>query len=143
VSGHAGERGRVLALDPGAARIGIAVSDSARSMAFPRPPVTAGAGEIERVAMVVREEGAGTVVVGHPLRLDGSVGPGASRAVELADALRGALATDDIEVVLHDERLTTVTATTRLRDAGVDARRARGRVDGAAAVVLLEAWLAA
>jgi putative Holliday junction resolvase len=132
--------GRVVALDPGAARIGVAVSDAGRRLAFPRAAVAAGAGEVERCAAVVRDEDAVLVVVGHPLRLDGGPGEAAVRAEALASALRGALR--DVPVVLHDERLTTVTATSRLRDAGVTARDAKDRVDGAAAVVLLESWLA-
>ena len=48
---------------------------------------------------------------------------------------------EGVDVVLHDERFTTVSATDRLRDAGVNARRGRSRVDGAAATVLLESWM--
>lgn len=133
--------GRVVALDPGTARIGVAVSDSDRRLAFPRPPLEAGPGEAERCAALAREESASLVVVGHPLRLDGSEGTAAAHADQLAVALRAALEPDDVTVVLHDERLTTVTATSRLLEAGHGARSARGRVDGAAAVVLLESWL--
>lgn len=138
-----GERdvGRVVALDPGSTRIGVAVSDSARRLAFPRSPIEGGDGAPARCAALVREEAARLVVVGHPLRLDGTEGPAAEQADALASALRTALALDGVEVVLHDERLTTVTATTRLREAGHGARSARRRVDGAAAVVLLESWL--
>lgn len=135
--------GRVVALDPGTARIGVAVSDTARHLAFPRPPLDAGAGEVARCASLAIEEGATLVVVGHPLRLDGTEGPAAAHADALATALREALGPEGVEVVLHDERLTTVTATSRLRSAGVGAREARGRVDGAAAVVLLESWMSA
>lgn len=135
--------GRVVALDPGTARIGVAVSDSARQLAFPRTPLDAGTGEVERCATLVLEEGATLVVVGHPLRLDGTEGPAAAHADALASALRTALRSKGVKVVLHDERLTTVTATSRLRSAGVGARDARRRVDGAAAVVLLESWMSA
>jgi putative holliday junction resolvase len=134
--------GRVVALDPGTTRIGVAVSDSARRLALPREPLEAGPGESERCAALVRAEGARLVVVGHPLRLDGTVGPAAAHAEDLAASLRAALAPDDVEVVLFDERLTTVTATARLREAGHSSRTARGRVDGAAAIVLLESWMA-
>jgi putative holliday junction resolvase len=134
-------RGRVVALDPGTARIGVAVSDSDRRLAFPRSPLEAGDGEVARCAGLVRDEGACLVVVGLPLRLDGSLGPAAESATALATALRADLAADGVEVVLHDERLTTVTAATRLREAGRGARTSKGRVDGAAAVVLLESWL--
>jgi putative holliday junction resolvase len=133
--------GRVVALDPGSARIGVAVSDSDRRLAFPRSPLEAGPDEVSRCAGLVRELTARLVVVGHPLRLDGTEGPAAARADDLASALRAALDPDGVEVVLHDERLTTVTATSRLREAGHGARTARARVDGAAAVVLLESWL--
>jgi putative holliday junction resolvase len=133
--------GRVVALDPGSARIGVAVSDSGRHLAFPRAPIVAGPGEAVRCAALVREESARLVVVGHPLRLDGSEGPAAAHADALAVAIRAALEVDGVEVVLHDERLTTVTAASRLREAGHGARASRGRVDGAAAVVLLESWL--
>jgi putative Holliday junction resolvase len=131
----------VVALDPGSVRIGVAVSDSSRSLAFPRPAVAGGPGEAERCAEVARDEEARTVIVGHPIRLDGTEGTAAQLAAELAASLAQLLAPDGIEVLLHDERLTTVTASSRLRDRGVDARGARSRVDSAAAVVLLEAWM--
>jgi len=131
----------VVALDPGSVRIGVAVCDSGRAVAFPRPPVPAGGDEVARCADVAREESATVVVVGHPLQLDGAAGPAAARADELARRLREVLLPDEIEVVLHDERLTTVTASGRLREAGLDARGARSRVDSASATVLLESWL--
>lgn len=139
--------GRVVALDPGRARIGVAVSDGAQTLAFPRPPIDAGDGEVARCAAVVRDEGAAVVVVGHPLQLDGTPGEAARHAEALAEALRlavgdEAVGDESVAVLLHDERLTTVTASARLREAGVGSRDARGRVDGAAAVVLLESWLA-
>lgn len=135
-----GRRGRVVAFDPGSTRIGVAVCDAARTMAFPRDPVPAGDGSVARCAALVADEGASTVVVGLPLSLDGSAGPAALGATALAEALRAEL--PGVDVVVHDERLTTVTATQRLRDAGGTSRGSRQRLDGAAAVVLLESWLA-
>lgn len=135
-------RGRVVAFDPGTVRIGVAVTDSGRTIAFPRPSVTAGDGEVDRCVEVAREEGASMVVVGHPLRLDGTTGAGADHAEALAAAVGAVLSADGIDVVLFDERFTTVSATGRLREAGVDAKRARSKVDGAAATVLLESWMA-
>jgi len=142
VTDLASRRGRVVAFDPGTVRIGVAVSDSARSMAFPRPAVAAGADAAARCAVVARDEEATVVVVGCPTSLDGAERAGALAAREFADQLQLVLASDGIVVVVHDERLTTTTATARLREAGVGARDARQRVDGAAAAVLLEAWLA-
>lgn len=132
--------GKVVAFDPGTSRIGVAVCDADRTMAFPRDSVPSGVDAVARCAAIVREESASVVVVGLPLHLDGTEGTSAAGARDLATALTGAL--DDVDVVLHDERMTTVTASNRLRDAGVDERAARRRLDGAAAVVLLESWLA-
>jgi len=96
-----------------------------------------------RVAEIVAEVGAGLVVVGLPLSLDGSKGPAARAALEEADALRQVL---DVPVECHDERLTSVTANRSLTEAGVTGRRRRrareaGAVDQAAAAVLLQSWL--
>lgn len=137
---HDAPPGRVVAFDPGSARIGVAVCDADRTMAFPRESVPSGPDAVARCAALARDEEASVVLVGLPLNLDGSEGPAASAARRLAEQLESLLG--DVVVVLHDERLTTVTAQGRLRDAGHDARAARHRVDGAAAVVLLESWLA-
>lgn len=134
--------GRVLALDHGAVRIGVAVCDSRRAVAVPLASVPASLDAAVRCAAIAKEESAVTVVVGLPLKLDGSAGEAATKAVHFADDIRRSLGLDAIEVVLFDERLTTTTASARLREAGLSARSARGRIDSAAAVVLLEAWLA-
>ncbi len=97
-----------------------------------------------RVAAVVDEVGAGLVVVGLPLSMDGSVGPAAAAALAEADALRLAL---EVPVECQDERLTSVTAHRSLAAAGVTGRRRRqaarrsGAVDQAAATVVLQSWL--
>jgi putative Holliday junction resolvase len=130
--------GRVLGLDPGAVRVGVSVSDTTRSMAFPRDPLPAGPELVERVAALVEEEGATTVVVGLPRSLDGSEGTAAGAARALATELEVAL---DVDVELFDERLTTVQAANALRAAGQSAKQARGVIDSAAATILLEAWM--
>jgi putative Holliday junction resolvase len=130
----------VVAFDPGTARVGVAVCDAGRTMAFPREPVPAGPDTVARCAAIVDDTQASLVVVGLPLHLNGAEGDAATAARALADGLRGAL--HGVEVVLHDERLTTRTASERLRDAGSTARSSKTRIDGAAAVVLLESWLA-
>ena len=130
--------GRVLALDPGTRRVGVAVSDTARHMAFPRPALEAGPGLPARVRQLVDEEEISLVVVGLPKSLSGAEGAAARSARALAEQLSDLL---EPPVLLHDERLTTVTASARLRDAGVAGRVSRDRVDGAAAVVLLESWM--
>jgi putative holliday junction resolvase len=96
-----------------------------------------------RVAEIVAEVGAGMVLVGLPLSLDGREGPGARAAREEAEALRQALG---VPVETHDERLSSVSANRALTEAGVTGGRRRkarraGAVDQAAATVFLQAWL--
>jgi putative Holliday junction resolvase len=138
--------GRVVGIDLGARRIGIAVSDSARTMALPRTTlVRTSDAEHDRRALIqlILSEEAVTVVVGLPLSLDGSRRKAAHGAVEEADALRTLLAPHSVGVELFDERLTTVTAHQVLAAGGADGRTRRGVVDQAAAAVMLDAWLEA
>jgi putative pre-16S rRNA nuclease len=136
--------GRVAALDLGARRIGVAYSDSARTLASPW-------GTIERsgddardrmaVAEAVHEIDATTVVVGLPLSLSGQRGRAAQAALEEAVALEAVLGPSGVSVETADERLTTVEAERSLRVAGRRGKAARRVVDAAAAMVLLQSWL--
>jgi putative Holliday junction resolvase len=140
-----GRHGRAVGIDLGARRIGVAVSDSAGTMALPRVTLErSGDPEVDRrrLADLVVEEGAVVVVVGLPLSLDGTRGPAARAAVDEAEALGSLLEAHGIAVELYDERLTTVTAHQALATTGADERARRPVVDQAAAAVLLEAWLA-
>ena len=132
---------RVLALDPGKARTGCAVSDELGVLASPRPPID-GSDRLRLVAAVVelvRSEAIGRILVGLPLELGGSRGPAARKALDLAQRLADATG---LEVELVDERLSTVEAGRRLDEAGVSRGAARvQRIDGAAACVLLQSWL--
>lgn len=131
--------GRVLGLDLGDARIGVAISDERRRLAVPLGTVHTGApADLKAIASLVREHGVTLVVVGHPLLLSGEAGVRARHAEAFAEALRGFLG---IEVVLHDERLTTVEADRALREAGAGGRRRRRVVDRSAATILLQAYL--
>lgn len=132
---------RVVGIDLGTRRIGVAVSDSGGLLATPYEVIERsgdGAADRERIAEVVRDVGAGTVVVGLPLSLDGSAGPAAVAATAEADALRRVLA---VPVECHDERLSTVSAHRSLAASGVKAKARRGVVDQVAAAVLLQSWL--
>jgi len=134
----------VAALDLGSRRIGVAFSDSRRSLASPW-------GTIERtgdpardrrgVVEAVREVEAVTVIVGLPLNLAGQVGPAARAALDEVAALREALEPLGVTVEAVDERLTTVEAQRNLRAAGRSAKTSRSVIDAAAAMVLLQAWL--
>ena len=134
-----GEPGRVLGLDLGDARIGVAISDDARRMAVPLGTVRTGAPtDVRAVADLVREHGVTLVVVGHPLLLSGKVGERAHHAERFAAALTGLL---DVPVLLQDERLSTVEAERALRETGASARDRRRAIDRSAATVILQAWL--
>jgi putative Holliday junction resolvase len=131
--------GRVLGLDLGDVRIGVAISDPERRLAVPLGTVRTGApSDLKAIAELVREHGVGLVVVGHPLLLSGEPGSRARHAEAFAGALRAVLG---IPVVLHDERLSTVEADRALREAGADGRRRRRSVDRSAATVILQAYL--
>ncbi len=136
--------GRAVGIDLGARRIGIAVSDSAGTLATPRGTVVR-SGDVERdrraLVDLVREEEAVVVVVGHPLSLDGSRGPAAVAAEEEAEALGGLLTGHGVRVELFDERLTTVSAHQALTAGGTKGRNQRAVVDQTAAAVMLMAWL--
>ena len=133
------ERGRVLGLDLGDARIGVAISDDARRLAVPLGTVRTGApADVKAIAELVREHDVTLIVVGHPLLLSGEAGERAHHAERFADALRGLL---PVPVTLHDERLSTVQAERALREAGARGRDRRGAVDRSAATVILQAWL--
>ena len=131
----------MLALDLGSKRVGVAVSDAGGTLASPRT-VLQRSGDVardhERIAAMAAEEEARLVLVGLPLSLDGGDGPAATAARAEAAALAAVLT---VPVILHDERLTTVTAHRLLAERGLDSRARRKVVDQAAAAVMLQAWL--
>ena len=153
--------GRVLGLDIGTRRIGVALSDSARTVASPYAVVDRADGttrDWQQIVALVAETGATVVVVGLPLSLDGSEGAAARSVLGDAQELAAVL---DVPVETVDERLTTVEAERRRIEvvAAADSVRRQGRgarrssafwasrsrrrqvVDDAAAAVLLQAWL--
>jgi putative Holliday junction resolvase len=136
--------GRVVALDLGSRRIGVAFSDSRRTLASPWGTIErSGDAGRDRAAIVdaVREVDATVVVVGLPLSLSGSAGPAARAALAETEALRGALEPLGVAVETADERFTTVEAQRSLSAAGRKGKASRRVVDSAAAMVLLQAWL--
>ena len=92
-----------------------------------------------RIVALVLEVEADRVLVGMPLRLSGQAGPEADAASAEREALQVAL--PGVEVLLVDERLTTVSASRGMRERGIKAARQRSRIDAEAASVLLQAWL--
>jgi putative Holliday junction resolvase len=132
--------GRVLGLDLGDARIGVAISDPDRRLALPIGTVHVGQppGELKAIAAMVAAHEATLVVIGHPISMSGERGARAGHAEGFADALRAIL---PVPVELQDERLSTVEAERALRDAGIGGRDRRAVVDQTAAAVILQAWL--
>ena len=134
-------RGRLLGLDLGSRRIGVAACDDGRSVAT-------GVATVERTSdpvahrralrRLVDEYEAVGVVVGLPLSLSGQLGPAATAALDEVEALRAELG---VPVDTVDERLTTVAVSGALRAGGRDARRARQVVDREAAATILQSWL--
>lgn len=133
---------RALGVDLGERRIGLALSDPSRIVASPHDVLRRSGDRVaDRRAIIelAREVGASVIVVGLPLSLSGKSGPAARAAREEVGAMR-ALA-GDIEIVMHDERLTTITAERALNEAGVRRNARRDVVDKVAAAVMLQAWL--
>lgn len=131
-------------MDLGERRIGVAVSDSAGTLASPRCTIERSgdaAADRDALVTVVVEEGAQRVVVGLPVSLSGRHGRAAHSAQAEAAALAAALGPLGVAVETFDERFTSVTAERALAEAGHRGRARRRVVDQAAAAVLLQAWL--
>jgi putative Holliday junction resolvase len=135
--------GRAVGIDFGERRIGIAVSDPGRTIAFPHEVIEyAGKmGEaLQRVAARLVELEATVVVVGLPLHLDGSRSKTTDRTASFIGELRRRVG-EGVRVEAYDERLSSTQAERMLRDAGVDSKAQRGKVDMVAAAIILQAWL--
>ncbi len=131
--------GRILGLDPGTRRIGVAASDTRQVTAQPRAALDAVAPDLmERIAALAREVEAERIVVGLPLGLDGSEGAAALAARDFAARVGEATGRP---VDLYDERFSTVTAERVLVEAGLRRSRRRRVRDGVAAAVFLQAYL--
>lgn len=135
---------RLLALDVGERRIGVAVSDPTGTIARPLCAVERGSREEDfaAIAALVREHNVEAIVVGRPLSLDGTMGPQARRVARYAHALAESL---DVPVVHWDERFSTARADEILRQTrGEKAKRrarANGEIDAIAAAVILQSYL--
>lgn len=131
-----------LSIDVGSVRVGVARCDRDGLLAVPEVTLARdpdGESDIAEIAELVTRLGVVEVVVGLPLRLSGEAGPAAEAARSYAEAV--ARRVEPVPVRLLDERLTTVTASRRMRDAGRRQRAQRQVIDQAAAVVLLQTSL--
>jgi putative Holliday junction resolvase len=132
--------GRLLALDLGARRVGLAVSDELRITVRPLPALrrTNWKQFVRDVAELCKRFDARGLVVGLPLRLDGFEGDAAREAKRVAHNLELSLG---IPIYLQDERLTTHDATQNLRAAGVAEKRISARLDSEAAAIILRDFI--
>lgn len=128
--------GRRLGVDPGDARIGVAVSDPTGFLATPVETLKRGKGDLRRIQRIAEEHHVIEVVVGLPRSLAGSEGPAAAKVRDFATQLARRVA--PVPVRLCDERLTTVSAEAILRERGKKGAKRREVVDQAAAVLILQ-----
>ena len=135
--------GRVLAIDLGEKRIGLALSDELgiTAQALPTYLRVELAKDLEHLVGIVREKGVVTVLIGLPLMLDGSEGLAVERVRKFEEALKPVLP-EHVAVAELDERMTTARAGKDLRPLGRHSTlRRQGELDRAAAQLLLMAWL--
>ncbi len=129
----------LLALDVGDRRIGLALSDPTGLLASPLGSVERGPSDVEDVLRVAKDNGATEIIVGLPLTLSGESGAQAAKVRSFVQDLRSKT---DLPVTLVDERLSTVQAQRMLHESSRRRRnRDRGRLDSAAAAVILQAYL--
>ncbi len=137
--------GRVLAIDFGGRRVGLAISDRSRTLARPLETiaVTGEADAVDRVArrideLAAEEDSVGTIVVGLPARLDGSASNATAAVRQFVAKLKQRTA---VPIVTQDERLSSREAESRLAENEPDWRRRKARLDAAAAAVFLQDYL--
>ena len=133
--------GRVVGLDLGSKRIGMAVTDSAQTLATGAATLARGRSHQDdhrAIALAIEEYGAVGAVVGVPISLSGGIGAAARAVLEEVEELRSVLG---VVVETVDERLTTVVAAGSLRAAGRRAREQRDLIDQAAAAEILQSWV--
>jgi putative Holliday junction resolvase len=131
---------RILAIDFGSRVIGLAITDELQLSARPLSTIPSKKDAAARIRALCEEYEVGTVVIGLPLRLDGTHGDAAQRVTEFITKLQEVLT---IPIVPQDERLTTRAADEMLRDEGVPWQQRREKLDAYAAAIILEDYLAA
>jgi putative Holliday junction resolvase len=131
---------RILGLDHGTKRVGVAVSDEMHLIAQPLEYIAPEpfADFLARLKEILREKEIGLIVIGMPRNMDGSYGPAALKVQEFAAVLKDAVA---VPLKLWDERLTTTQAQKFLIQGGVRRDQRKEKVDQTAAAILLQSYL--
>lgn len=134
------EPGRVMALDVGERRIGVALSDPTRTLATPLITIRAEprATALKRITSLIREHDVTALVVGLPLTMSGDVGPQAALVQQFVEELRRVIA---IPLTFVDERLTTVAAERMMIDLKLKPEQRKARIDEVAASIILQDFL--
>jgi putative holliday junction resolvase len=129
-----------LGIDHGDARIGIAATDDFGILAHPVETIDQSKGNVlERIAQLVEVRKIHTIVVGLPVRMDGTEGASSEKVRAFAARLRERIPA--VPLVFVDETLTTSSAAAKLREAGRNARQQKAIIDQAAAVEILNSWM--
>ena len=131
---------RIMAVDYGDARTGIAVSDETATLVGEAWVINEKTPEA--VARIIADEAAarsvGVIVVGYPKNMNGTIGPRAEKSESIAELIRGLCGA---EVVLWDERMTTISAHRILSDVGRHGKKRKNTIDAVAASLILEGYL--
>lgn len=131
---------RILALDLGKKRIGLALSDPLRITAQGMPNLvrTNNRADLEALAGLIRDHGVGLILLGNPINMRGAEGRQSGWVREFAESIRSRLG---VPVELWDERLTSVEAGRVLRQSGISIEKRAAAVDRLSAVILLQSYL--
>ncbi|MBQ9161751.1 MAG: Holliday junction resolvase RuvX [Clostridia bacterium] len=133
-------KGKLLGVDFGDKRTGLAISDERRTVASGITQISVGGMQrtAEAVAQIARERGAVGVVVGLPVNMDGSHGPRAAHAEKFSRLLAEALGDSNIPVCMMDERMTTMAASRYLNETDTRGSRRKGVIDTLSAQIILQ-----
>jgi len=130
---------RLIGIDPGTRRCGVAVTDSGQTMAFPREALANDASLLSALAALIEAESIGGIVVGRPVALSGHQTASTEIAHALFESILDFFPTMPVEQ--WDERLTTLEAQRSLSEAGIRSKDHRERIDSAAAVIMLQNYI--
>lgn len=134
------EKGRILAIDYGEVRIGLAISDPLRIFAFPLMVIDLRKTPdfIKSIESIIKEKEVKKIIIGFPLKLDGSEGIQTEKVKKFVEEIKQKI---EIDTEMVDERLTTTLAQRFLKNIGIDRKKQKNIIDEVAASKLLETYL--
>jgi putative Holliday junction resolvase len=130
---------RLLGIDHGDSRIGLAISDELGSFAHPYRTLESGARVIDEIRAIVERVQISGIIIGFPKNMDGTLGPAAAKVKLFGEQLAQVLPT--IKIIFWDERLTTREAQRALHAAGKNAKQSKKMIDQVAAQILLQNYM--